>query len=301
MIKVDRERLAEPAALSSVYRGKTEQDRAIEKFEKLVDAGGDPLEFKFNYTAYTRQPLKKALTTLFYGKCAYCESRYAGSQPMDVEHWRPKGKVEVEGGELPGYYWLAATWTNLLPSCIDCNRSRKQYDTYLQKELLLGKETQFPVKDDNYLVLQSPKPHELDEDNVGGNEEPLLVNPCVDDPTDFFRFRDGLILPQQNLSEDMREKAENSITVYALNRSALVYDRLALLRLIDQRVFTLERLLTLADMATTNAQQLLIDELITHEIDCLVEMKQPEKPFSAMATQLVNEHGRRLRLTERMD
>lgn len=300
MIKVDRERLAEPAALSSIYRGKTEQDRAIEKFEKLVDTGGDPLKFKFNYTAYSKQPLKNALTTLFHGKCAYCESRYAGSQPMDVEHWRPKGKVEVEGGELPGYYWLAATWSNLLPSCIDCNRSRRQYDTFLDKELLLGKETQFPVKDDNYLVLQSTKPHELDDDNIGGDEEPLLVNPCVDDPTEFFRYQDGLILPKQNLSGDRKAKAENSVTVYALNRSALVYDRLALVRLIDQRVFTLERLLMLVETATTNAQTLLIDELITHEVNCLVEMKSPEKPFSAMATQLVDDHGQRLGLTDRM-
>jgi len=30
-------------------------------------------------------------------------------------------------------------------------------------------------------------------------------------------------------------------------------------------------------------------------------MEGPEKPFSAMATQLVNEHGRRLRLTDQMD
>jgi len=46
---------------------------------------------------------------------------------------------------------------------------------------------------------------------------------------------------------------------------------------------------------------MLIDELINHEISCLVEMKRREKPFSAMATQLVNEHSWRLRLTDRMD
>ena len=300
MIKVDR-KLAEPAVLSKPIRGKTEQQRAIAKFEKLVDGGGDPLNFKFNYRRYSEPRLKDSLSMLFHGKCAYCESRYAGSQPMDVEHWRPKGKIKVEGGELPGYYWLAATWTNLLPSCIDCNRSRRQYDSFLDKEILLGKETQFPVKNDNYLVARDNKPHNLDGDNVGGDEEPLLVNPCVDDPSEFFRYRDGLILPKQGLSGDKRAKAENSITVYALNRSNLVYDRLALERLIAQRVFTLERLLHLADMVTRDDLTLLIDELITHEISCLVEMKGSEKPFSAMATQLVNEHGRRLNLTDRMD
>ena len=129
MIKVDRSFIAEPAVLSARYKGKTEQERAIAKFLKHIEEGQDPLKFKFNYTAYTKKPLKKALTVLFHGKCAYCESRYAGSQPMDVEHWRPKGKVETANGEYPGYYWLAATWANLLPSCIDCNRSRKQYDS----------------------------------------------------------------------------------------------------------------------------------------------------------------------------
>ena len=66
------------------------------------------------------------------------------------------------------------------------------------------------------MVKESPSPRELDEYNVGGDEEPLLANPCVDDMT------------------------------------------------------------------------MLIDELINHEISCLVEMRRPEKPFSAMATQLVN-------------
>ena len=46
---------------------------------------------------------------------------------------------------------------------------------------------------------------------------------------------------------------------------------------------------------------MLIDGQINHEFSCLAEMEGPEKPFSAMATQLVNEHGRRLRLTDQMD
>jgi hypothetical protein len=130
---------------------------------------------------------------------------------------------------------------------------------------------------------------------------PLLVNPCIDDPVEFFRYYDGLILPRQDISGQKRKMAEHSIRVYALNRSALVYDRLSLLRLIDQRVFTLERLLQLADLSTSGTQTLLIDELITHEINCLVELKRPEQPFSAMATQVVNQHGQRLGLTARID
>ena len=295
MIKVDRDLVAEPAILSNRYRGKTEQQRAIDKFKKHVKEGGEAVDFKFNYKAYSHRALKKALTTLFHGKCAYCESRYRGSQPMDVEHWRPKGQVDLKDPDriLPGYYWLAATWSNLLPSCIDCNRSRNQYDKVLRKELLLGKETQFPVLNDNYLVTK-PMPHEHDPENDGRSEVPLLVNPCVDDPTEFFRYQDGLILPRTGLDDTRRAKAENSIRVYALNRSGLVYDRLAVARLIDQRAFTLKRLMQLATQVTSGSAELIIDELIAHEIDCLAEMQRPTRPFSAMATQLVQAHGTRL-------
>lgn len=299
MIKIDRSLIAEPAVLSTRYRGKTEQERVIAKFLKHIEEGHDPLKFKFNYTAYTKKPLKKALTVLFHGKCAYCESRYAGSQPMDVEHWRPKGKVDASSGEYPGYYWLAATWANLLPSCIDCNRSRTQYDSYLEKELNLGKETQFPVQGDDYLVKRD-KPHTYDEKNNGGPEVPLLVNPCLDDPTLYFHYRDGLVLPKPDLSGDDLTKAENSIRVYALNRSALVYDRLAVVRLIDQRIFTLESLMKIDGSATSPAISLIVDELIAHEIDGLVEMKKQDKIFSAMVTQLLSEHGQRLGIEDRM-
>ncbi|MEF9674035.1 hypothetical protein QNM99_25505 [Pseudomonas sp. PCH446] len=44
---------------------------------------------------------------------------------MDVEHYRPKGAVS-EDASHPGYWWVAMDWDNLLPSCIDCNRKRKQ-------------------------------------------------------------------------------------------------------------------------------------------------------------------------------
>ncbi len=299
MIKVDRSLIAEPAVLTSRYRGKTEQQRVIAKFLKHINDGNDPLKFKFNYTAYTKKPLKRALTTLFHGKCAYCESRYAGNQPMDVEHWRPKGKVEDPSGEFPGYYWLAATWDNLLPSCIDCNRSRTQYDSYLREELNLGKQTQFPVLDNKYLVKYD-KPHIHDKENNGGSEVPLLVNPCLDEPSYYFYYHDGLVFPKPELTGDDREKAENSIRVYALNRSGLVYDRLAVVRLIDQRFFTLECLMEIDSSATSLEIKMIIDELIAHEIDSLVEMKKPDKVFSAMVAQLLLGHSQKMGIEDKM-
>ena len=103
------------------------------------------------------------------GKCAYCESFYAGTQPVDVEHYRPKGKVDGMAGH-PGYWWLAGRWENLLPSCIDCNRKRRQKtpkaadgllvtllengDFDRQDTLSTGKATAFPLAEGSPRALQ---------------------------------------------------------------------------------------------------------------------------------------------------
>ena len=73
MIGVKRPPDDKPAVLSTRYRGKTEQERAIDKFLKHVGAGQDPIEYKFNFTAYSKKPLKPALEKLFHGKAGQPE------------------------------------------------------------------------------------------------------------------------------------------------------------------------------------------------------------------------------------
>lgn len=96
--------------------------------------GTPPKQAKYSFTRYRDDSVRQALEKLFHGKCAYCESLYAGTQPVDIEHFRPKSRV-AEDPAFPGYWWLAADWDNLLPSCIDCNRSRKQH-ALSEKQLL---------------------------------------------------------------------------------------------------------------------------------------------------------------------
>jgi hypothetical protein len=43
--------------------------------------------------------------------------------------------------EHPGYYWLAYEWTNLLPSCYDCNSFRRHGTMKAGP----GKNERFPV------------------------------------------------------------------------------------------------------------------------------------------------------------
>src|SRR6185369_2016739 len=102
----------------------------------------------FDFKAYKSADVNAALTAEFHGKCAYCESPYEATHPVDIEHYRPKGGY-VKDNKLtkPGYYWLAADWMNLLPSCIDCNRRRRQKFKD-EPEQLAGKANLFPIADE---------------------------------------------------------------------------------------------------------------------------------------------------------
>src|SRR6266404_2065479 len=69
---------------------------------------------EFPFKIYKQPYVKEAIEKIFHKKCAYCETFYIVAQPVDVEHFRPKGAVVVGKEKKPGYYWLASEWTNLL-------------------------------------------------------------------------------------------------------------------------------------------------------------------------------------------
>lgn len=196
---------------------------------------------------------------MFHGKCAYCETFYASSQPLDVEHYRPKGAV-AEVADHRGYWWIAMAWENLLPSCIDCNRKRNHVtprgDTSLVRLLdnavgfssgvILGtgKKDSFPIADMG--IRASKRGDSL------ADEKPLLLDPCVDNPSDhlvyFFDWTNPIsfILPKQlpgdpdfSGPDGLSIRGATSVHVYGLNR----------LRLVQARTRLLRRLEFLADLA----------------------------------------------------
>ncbi len=155
----------------------------------------------------------------FFGKCAYCEGRIESTQPGDIEHYRPKGKVTHEdqspvmvdsnGGEEvphPGYYWLTYEWSNLLYACIDCNRINAKKHGGVP----VGKGARFPV-DGKHAT------------EPGGevNEQPLLLNPLVDEPAEHLSIDETGILREKS------ERGKVFIRILGLNiREALIKDRL---------------------------------------------------------------------------
>lgn len=288
MIRVDRATLPRPAALDMPYdrgawKGKTEAERVATLYRRHLEAGGEPRKFKFEYSRYKQPEVKATLEALFHGKCAYCESRYVGTQPIDVEHWRPKGEVHAlapDGSKsvLPGYHWLASDWDNLFPSCIDCNRGREQTDFLTGEKVLLGKASQFPVEGPR---MGPPAPGA-----TPAFDTPLLVNPCEDDPAEHLELRsDGGVVAVND-----SPKGEQSIRVYALNRTELAMDRLGLVKLIEQRLFIIEGLARVLQ-APNLPQDLRIDieDLLSHEIDTLLTMAEPDRPFSALARTLIDD------------
>ncbi|MFO1499382.1 MAG: hypothetical protein U1G07_13465 [Verrucomicrobiota bacterium] len=253
--------------------------------KRAVKAGIRHNRATLSFKAYSHPSVKASLEALFHGKCAYCENRYAGVHPVDVEHWRPKGAVLVASGgkpakrpKHPGYYWLAAEWTNLLPSCIDCNRGRTQLELPSGEKRNLGKANQFPLLDE---AKRAYRPEE------SAAEEPLLLNPCEDYPESHFEFRqNAVIVPKRDAPLQARQRAAASITVYALNRVGLVDDRrTAYLQLVKDR-FELQKFVQLLDRAPKTLVPELRD-MLSRKIADLIEALDSKKPFALMARQSI--------------
>ncbi len=169
---------------------------------------------------YKHVEVKKSLEKLFNEKCAYCEGKPASQGPWDVEHYRPKGRVK-ENKDHHGYYWLAYTWDNLLPSCVFCNQNRTDQPTFDDPTVgpVAGKLDQFPLHDE---ANRAMGPNDL-----LNLEEPLLLNPCMDqDCEQYFRYDvKGYILVEESNSVPKQERAEETIKICHLNRRRLRSDR----------------------------------------------------------------------------
>lgn len=295
MIRRDRAGISAPRELTDP-QGPGRRERA--KVEKWI-ADGRPEAKRPKFSAYALSSVGVSLERLFAGKCAYCESPYTNTQPVDIEHWRPKSEVELTGDAQKryGYEWLAADWTNLLPSCIDCNRAR--YIAVFEstatgtaaREILSGKGNQFPVVDETKRLRGPADPAD--------QEVPLLLDPCRDDPDLYLRYReDGVVTARPDLGATERQRALASIRVFGLNRKPLVdrrHEHLLLLRHAFARVRALLNLRqTLAASVQADVKALLTD-LIEAEIEQVRVAGQADRPYSGMSRQFAAEFLKELR------
>ena len=175
--------------------------------EEQVPIGGVAAKTAISFNQKLWGEMKWHLFELFHAKCAYCESKPLATESGDVEHYRPKGKVD-EDESHPGYYWLAYDETNLLPSCESCNRQ-------------LAKMTHFPV--DGI--------HAHDPPGIPV-ERPLLLNPYnrAIDPSDHIEFGANGVSKERNASQH----GLMSRDWYHLDRPGLTEARFAAMNLVDQ-------------------------------------------------------------------
>ncbi len=168
-------------------------------------------EIKFNDDVW-KQLKEWLLKHKFYSKCAYCEGKYIAGTYDAAEHWRPKGKVTVNGIEVlrsdgtrhPGYWWLAYDWRNLVPSCDRCNGPG-------------GKMNEFPVGKSHVYDVDA------DIDELDEKENPRLLHPydAKNKPEDHLKF--GL---QGVVAEDKSSpRGKESIRVLNLWRKELNEER----------------------------------------------------------------------------
>ena len=307
MRRVDRASVPVPKSLLPGGAGPKE-------LEKARAHGALPKPKKaFPFGAYKGADVKFALELLFHGKCAYCETRYSATAPVDVEHYRPKNAV-AEDSSHDGYWWIAMDWDNLLPSCIDCNRRRGQVivgassslealaNTSKPATTASGKKDCFPLAEEGERALAEIRDF--------AEERALLINPCNDDPATCITYSFdparpiGLMLPEGDLPAQTRGAV--SIQVYGLNRLGLVQERTAILRRLEflgtlvldlaECVADLEEPATRAKLQGTSAMnagsrlKLLRDRTLAE----MKSMAAVEAPYSSMVAAWLRGFARRI-------
>ncbi len=213
----------------------------IQAWEKWRASGSaKPFKYSWKASSVIWKKLKDwLLKNVFDDKCAYCETSLPRSS-YQAEHFRPKGGVshrvagrkgmirptiQDEDGRPaghPGYFWLAYHWENLFPSCEYCNTAN-------------GKKEQFPVALTHVAVrrltpadipalirketasLSRPGVYYLQPEDLDALEQPLLLNPYLDDPCQHLSFGDGGVVTHAGQSL----KGQASLAVYDLQAERL--------------------------------------------------------------------------------
>lgn len=157
-------------------------------------------KFPFDKCVYGCPSVREMLPVVQFEKCCYCEARFRHVAPGDVEHYRPKGAWKQRRSDRlvrPGYYWLAYRWTNLLWSCIECNRQAKA----------------------NLFPLQDAASRAIDHHHPEDAENPLLIDPTGPlDPREHIRF-------EEEVAKGVSAEGRVTIDVLRLNREPLLEAR----------------------------------------------------------------------------
>lgn len=201
MIKIDSS--IEPDFLSS-----DTVKNALDRIRDRVNADLFPAIEKAD-ELWRNEKVTDTLYDCHHGKCCYCERKRDRKREMDVEHYRPKGEVKDDEGHT-GYWWLVFKWNNLLWSCKTCHQKYK--GTIF---------TLFP---------DATRAHyETSDLNL---ERPYLINPKLEDPSQFLSFHVDCsggryfvtAVPRAGIENEKERRASETIRIVGLNRKEHGYD-----------------------------------------------------------------------------
>ena len=147
---------------------------------RIKKENGEEVTVKDYGTLYGKEDVRQQLMDDQDKKCAYCEKTLVDEQ-RHVDHYRPKSL----------YYELAFTWDNLVGACWSCNKD---------------KGNQFPLDDELKRFTK--------------REIPLLINPYLEDPSEYIAFHEEVAVPKKGLTGLKLKKAEKTIELL-LKRDAL--------------------------------------------------------------------------------
>lgn len=210
-------------------------------------------KFIFDSDIYGHTNIKTSLILSQNGKCAFCEQNVVGTSYGDVEHFRPKGgykQYENDSLCIPGYYWLAYNWDNLLFSCGICNQRFK-------KNL-------FPILNQTKRAIN----HHVDLKY----EKPILINPYFENPKYLIGYNQEIAC-----GKDKKGRGKKTIEILGLNRddngiSDLLEIRKDYFDTVEQIYITSKKT---ADHQTSQAQ-------IDKSIELMKKYRSKNKQFSAM-------------------
>ena len=288
MIRIKRPRCGPPCLHGPASAAAAEQARARLYYQRGATAA-------YPFTVYRRPEVKLALEAISHQKCAYCEANHGATADGAVEHYRPKGAIPNE--PHPGDWWLAATWSNLLPTCQLCNESRghvivdptmtmaeaaRSHRAALNLQTA-GKASQFPIRGRR----RNPSALAL------AAEDALLIDPTRRDPLNHISFPPetgvSLATPIQT-PQGADPYGLATINVTALNRFDAVHARSTVLMQLRPLVLSLAKALDAADEAEKAGNRLAqaqANEWVTDTIAAINARADPKSPYSAVAVWLL--------------
>ena len=286
MLKLNRGSVGTPQSLQTTNGAvASHKAKALNYYQARNPWHSKDVSYKFK--GYDSDDVKNALLQLTSAKCAYCESKMLGVGAREVEHYRPKGGVDGESG-WAGYWWLAYEWSNLLPTCRDCNKSLRQHIvtssmTEIQVLALFAKKNSISYGKANQFKLLGTRA--FTENCDTDLEDPLLIDPCKKDPAEhlIWDFSNDLALIQpKSLAGSPSAYGEYTISTCALNRAPLVIDRISVLR-----PLRVQRTKILEELEASRGDPKLVDAALRRARD-LQSFADKDAAYSQMVASFIN-------------